>query len=684
MDLRKDSVPLLTLLNDHNYASWCVKMECILMRDNVWKIVGDPKTEDAEMTDEWIQKNDKARCRIMLAVEDKQIIHIKHLTTAHDIWFTLKRIYERTSLGSRLFLRRRLYTTRYISGKLRDHINHMLEVACQLQTAGVMIDQTETVAALLPSLPDSYGTSVTTLEGRDEDVLNVGYVIGKMLDEYERRTENSSNGDESALALHARIGKAARRGKPGQRGNKLECFYCHMHGHFKSECRKRFRDLQQANNAVKTAPTNRKSSSNGSQSHVAFTAYERSQIAIANGGWLIDSGCTTHMTNDRSFFTEMKKTTGEVLLATRELAISEGIGSGKVHCHLPNGNIEDIILHDVLYVPELSGGLMSISRMTKNGYRVVFEDGSTLNHFEVASWRWFSGLPNWLEVADPNPDVHALFCQFDAAYFWGRLAACEVRWSSRMTLCAGQCHYEYPKGLCSIRLSKPLLQYRSRKDLVETLLHEMIHAYLFVTCNNRDRDGHGPEFQKHMHRINKAAKTNITVYHSFHNEVNFHHTHWWRCNGPCQLRRPFYGWVKRAMNRAPGPNDYWWNEHMRTCGGTFVKVREPEKSKVNRESAAGTKGKCAGKKQLPTKGSTQMDIETAFGRVSKEKAGKVFVPFSGIGHTLGSTSKSNGSSASIYGKVLLAAEKRHSASNSKLKADDSLIDLTGLQHANHY
>lgn len=41
--------------------------------------------------------------------------------------------------------------------------------------------------------------------------------------------------------------------------------------------------------------------------------------------------------------------------------------------------------------------------------------------------------------------------------------------------------------------------------------HEMIHAFLFVTHNNRDRDGHGPEFHYHMYRINKQAGTNITV-----------------------------------------------------------------------------------------------------------------------------------------------------------------------------
>ncbi len=39
----------------------------------------------------------------------------------------------------------------------------------------------------------------------------------------------------------------------------------------------------------------------------------------------------------------------------------------------------------------------------------------------------------------------------------------------------------------------------------------MIHAYLFVTKNNRDRDGHGPQFHAHMYRINKESGANITV-----------------------------------------------------------------------------------------------------------------------------------------------------------------------------
>uniref|UniRef100_A0A8C4GIY1 DNA-dependent metalloprotease SPRTN n=1 Tax=Dicentrarchus labrax TaxID=13489 RepID=A0A8C4GIY1_DICLA len=192
------------------------------------------------------------------------------------------------------------------------------------------------------------------------------------------------------------------------------------------------------------------------------------------------------------------------------------------------------------------------------------------------------------EMLDPNPDIRAMFLGFNATFFWGKLSGVEVKWSQRMTLCAGVCSYEGRGGLCSIRLSEPLLKLRPRKDLVQTLLHEMIHALLFVTQNNRDRDGHGPEFCKHMNRINDATGTKISVYHSFHDEVDVYRQHWWKCNGPCQNRKPYFGFVKRAMNRAPSSQDPWWEDHRRTCGGTYAKVKEPE--------GYGKKGKKDGKK----------------------------------------------------------------------------------------
>ncbi|NXK31722.1 SPRTN protein, partial [Piprites chloris] len=238
-----------------------------------------------------------------------------------------------------------------------------------------------------------------------------------------------------------------------------------------------------------------------------------------------------------------------------------------------------------------------------------------------ASSRPLSVVDEAWELLDPSPDVHALFVHFNQTLFWRKLEAVTVSWSPRMTSSAGICSYHEKSGLCSIRLSEPLLKLRPRKDLVETLLHEMIHALLFVTHNYKDRESHGPEFCKHMRRINHLTGAHVTIYHNFHDEIDVYRQHWWRCNGPCQNRGPYFGYVKRSMNRAPSAHDLWWDDHQKTCGGTFTKVKEPENfSKKSKHKTETTK--------LPhfkskDKGKTQIHgIQD-------------LMPFSGMGYRLG-------------------------------------------------
>jgi hypothetical protein len=118
----------------------------------------------------------------------------------------------------------------------------------------------------------------------------------------------------------------------------------------------------------------------------------------------------------------------------------------------------------------------------------------------------------------------------------------------------------------------------------------MIHAYLFVTENNTDHDGHGPNFVSHMNRINKVYGSTITVFHNFHSEVRHYRTHVWQCDGPCRNIPPFYGICRRSMNRKPQPADPWFAQHQRTCGGVYTKISEPEKVDKKRSSQT-SKGK---------------------------------------------------------------------------------------------
>ncbi|NXA58158.1 SPRTN protein, partial [Mohoua ochrocephala] len=269
-----------------------------------------------------------------------------------------------------------------------------------------------------------------------------------------------------------------------------------------------------------------------------------------------------------------------------------------------------------------------------------------------SSLRPLSVVDEAWELLDPSPDVHALFVHFNQTLFWGKLEAVTVSWSPRMTSSAGICSYHGRSGLCSIRLSEPLLKLRPRKDLVETLLHEMIHALLFVTHNYKDRESHGPEFCKHMRRINLLTGANVTIYHDFHDEVNVYRQHWWRCNGPCQNRAPYFGYVKRSMNRAPSAHDFWWDEHQRTCGGTFTKVKEPEKFSEKSKQKTQTAKPPPHFKSI-NKGKTQMHGMQGL------------TPFSGTGYRLGGgdgvLSEKNTNASSSVGNSEAHGSLHHSA-----------------------
>ncbi|XP_027577154.2 DNA-dependent metalloprotease SPRTN [Pipra filicauda] len=268
-----------------------------------------------------------------------------------------------------------------------------------------------------------------------------------------------------------------------------------------------------------------------------------------------------------------------------------------------------------------------------------------------ASPRPMSVVDEAWELLDPSPDVHGLFVHFNQTLFWRKLEAVTVSWSPRMTSSAGICTYHEKSGLCSIRLSEPLLKLRPRKDLVETLLHEMIHALLFVTHNYKDRESHGPEFCKHMRRINRLTGAHVTIYHNFYDEVDVYRQHWWRCNGPCQNRGPYFGYVKRSMNRAPSAHDLWWDDHQKTCGGTFTKVKEPEK--FSKKSKHKTETAKLPHFKSKNKGKTQMH------------GTQDLMPFSGMGYRLGGgdsvLSEKDTNASSSIGNSEAHGSQHHSA-----------------------
>lgn len=210
-----------------------------------------------------------------------------------------------------------------------------------------------------------------------------------------------------------------------------------------------------------------------------------------------------------------------------------------------------------------------------------------------------SKLESTLKSSDPFIDIHELFALYNILYFRSLLLPrVQVSWSPRLTLCAGICELVRDPdngnkfARIRLKLSEPLLKFRPRSDVIDTLLHEAIHAYFFVTTSWRhsrgeDGTGHGEGFLLLADAVNNHGGYGVSVFHTFHDEVDSYRTHIWECNGPCKSRAPFFGLVKRSMNRAPGKGDSWWVKHLEECGGSFTKIAEPGMSKVQVERLSG-------------------------------------------------------------------------------------------------
>jgi hypothetical protein len=99
-------------------------------------------------------------------------------------------------------------------------------------------------------------------------------------------------------------------------------------------------------------------------------AFKADAVKSSPTGWFVDSGATSHMTNDRSSFAEFNSSKSEkVTVANGQYMMSEGVGDGYLHCQSKN-----IRVKDVLYVPTLESNLLSVKKLTKQGNVVMFKD----------------------------------------------------------------------------------------------------------------------------------------------------------------------------------------------------------------------------------------------------------------------------------------------------------------------
>jgi transposase InsO family protein len=245
---------------------------------------------------------------------------------------------------------------------MEQHVTTMQDLVDKLTALGEKIKDHLFVAMLLSSLPETYSTLITALESRPDTELTLGFVKGKLIDEYKRR-KGVPDSEDSNRALRA----LQKKNSDGE--SDRSCFFCKRSGHFKQDCFK-YKKLK-ANNE-KREKVNEVKDKNERSGSVCFNVYERKNQKDI---WYIDSGATSHMSNDESFFKTLeKRKMRDVTVANGQSAKVLGIGTGELHCLNGKNEAVQVCLENVLYVPDLTENLLSVKRLAKTGHSVGFTD----------------------------------------------------------------------------------------------------------------------------------------------------------------------------------------------------------------------------------------------------------------------------------------------------------------------
>lgn len=343
-------------LGKNNYETWCIQAQAVLTRNGLWKHISGSitsKDEDGDL---------QAKSELLLLICPSEIKQVKNCKTSADIWNKLKSIYDSKGPAKRASLLKQLLLSKLTNDdQIKDHLKQFMETADKLAEMDIQVHDDILTFLMLYSLSPSYDNFRVAIETRDvlpkPEELKI-----KIIEESESRkhcyaSENTVNVQQEAFY--------------GQNKEKRKfkfCTYCKKGGHTITDCYNKPSTSQNKN-----ATRNNKGYKNNNNS--ANLANEKCLSSLNNkiieeDEWVLDSGCTSHMTKNRDYLHDMQEIKQNLSLASDNF-YTEIKGKGTVTFKVPESGHN---LFNSLYVPSLNTNLMSVGKSTSYGNTILFRD----------------------------------------------------------------------------------------------------------------------------------------------------------------------------------------------------------------------------------------------------------------------------------------------------------------------
>ena len=200
--------------------------------------------------------------------------------------------------------------------------------------------------------------------------MTVDDLVGKLLaiDDL-RNTSEQPNQEEIAMYTQGKKRQQFRQHKSsthedradkegGEKKFQFKCYKCHETGHKASEC---------PSKGLKWGTGKEKGKFKTRTGAMMSMAGERPIV----GKWYIDSCCSNHVSPDKKCMTEFTQETPSIAITVANNQVMESKGKGNVPIML-KGSDDARELSNVLYVPDATANLLSVSNTVKKGYCMFF------------------------------------------------------------------------------------------------------------------------------------------------------------------------------------------------------------------------------------------------------------------------------------------------------------------------
>jgi len=169
------------------------------------------------------------------------------------------------------------------------------------------------------------------------------------------------------------------------------CYNCRKKAHYAKDCRSPKSvtvpvEIQNRRNFVGNCKEENSNVNISQRGYVLFdnlacTTNLSDNLSDSSKKWLLDSGASMHICNNKSLFIDLVSENSSVLIRdNRQIQVS-GRGTVKLSMAI-NGVINNLILQHVALVPNFAINLVSTGRLESVGFKIITERGISSLYFE--------------------------------------------------------------------------------------------------------------------------------------------------------------------------------------------------------------------------------------------------------------------------------------------------------------